>query len=346
MAYWPKKWSRIHILVGGLLAGMLFAGFSTWYLYENSWGFRKLANTLKRVGPTGVGFERLPKGRPVVLEVESLSIAGEWFPPELSGDKTAAPGVLLLHGSSTSGRRLGLYPLMAERLRSKGYGVLTIDLRGFGESQDPPCLDRLGCLKQTPEARAALQFLSERPELNPDRLFVIGHSLGGQVAMEVAGEFMGLGGVVAIGPPRRVLSRLPEDFEYFRSRYSRDREMKALVPPEVFDPFIRSLALEELAGIYSRNDHPPLLLLDGERESQKDREYLENLAATMAPPVKYQTVENADHYLNVQSPLAGGWVVFDRSVLADFIQLLDDWMADQIQEGGGESAAGWMEKSA
>lgn len=308
------------------LASIPLVFFATgWFLYDHSWRFRSSVQTLKRIGFDRIGIAKTTLGEPVRIEAGDIRIAGGWYPPPPSNRPAA--GILLLHGSSIYGRKLGLYPLLAEQLNRRGYSVLAVELRGFGESDDPPCLDRVACLDSLQDAFHGLDYLKNRPGIDATRLYVLGHSLGGGIAIRMGAIDSSLRGVIAIGPPRRLLSRFENEAEALRERYARDRELGERPPPEVFAEFVRIEAPESVLPSYSHGSHPPLLLLDGTEESREDRLYLEDLSARIAPPVRRHTIPHADHYLNVVWMPGTPWAGYDRSLLESVIDLMDRWMA-------------------
>src|SRR5919202_1348838 len=70
-------------------------------------------------------------------------------------------------------------------LKLTGLLHLPADYRGCGESEGTR--GRVICLEQVDDARAALEFLMDRPEIDPKRIAVYGHSFGAAVAVYAAG---------------------------------------------------------------------------------------------------------------------------------------------------------------
>ncbi len=86
--------------------------------------------------------------------------------------------VLMIHGLGGSAR--WWFPLVPE-LNSKHYRVIAADLPGFGRSPGP----MLGII----EASRAIIELADRNGLG--QFFLVGHSMGGAVAAQVAADFGG-----------------------------------------------------------------------------------------------------------------------------------------------------------
>jgi hypothetical protein len=118
---------------------------------------------------------------PVAFRSDGLSLAGDLHLPE--GAAGPRPAFLVLHGFAGSKDRSHA-ELMARLLESWGYAALRFDFRGCGMSEG-----RRGtilCHDQVADAKNALTWLGERPEVDPRRIGVIGHSFGAAVAVFAA----------------------------------------------------------------------------------------------------------------------------------------------------------------
>jgi dipeptidyl aminopeptidase/acylaminoacyl peptidase len=92
-----------------------------------------------------------------------------------------APGVVLSHGYSNDKREFGGFDDAAEVFANAGAVVLRFDFRGCGESEGIPGVMRVAT-EWTADIRAAVSYLLTRPEVDPDRIAVIGQSMGGGMA--------------------------------------------------------------------------------------------------------------------------------------------------------------------
>jgi len=93
--------------------------------------------------------------------------------------KKNVPGVVICHGFTANKNSGGFFEL-AETLRKAGFATLRIDLYGSGESSGK--FERMTVTKQVKDLRGALDFMEKHPNIDSDRLGVIGSSLGGMVA--------------------------------------------------------------------------------------------------------------------------------------------------------------------
>ncbi len=108
---------------------------------------------------------------------DELTLRG-WFAP---GSRRAA--VIFTHGGG--GNRMDLYA-EARLIAHHGYGVLLYDSRASGESDGD--LATRGDREQR-DVEAALDFVSSRREVDPDRIALVGFSIGAaSVAMVAASD--------------------------------------------------------------------------------------------------------------------------------------------------------------
>ncbi len=92
-----------------------------------------------------------------------------------------APGIVLAHGYSNDKREFGGFDEAASLLAEAGHAVLRFDFRGCGESDGLPGVMRVAT-EWTADIRAAVSYLLTRPEIDVDRVAVIGQSMGGGMA--------------------------------------------------------------------------------------------------------------------------------------------------------------------
>lgn len=109
---------------------------------------------------------------------DGVSLAA--FAVRSANDPDRDPWLLFLHGN---GRHIGT-PGRLERYREwreLGVNVLSIDYRGYGESEGEP--DELGLYR---DATAGYEWLRERRGIPASRIIVMGGSLGSTVAVDLA----------------------------------------------------------------------------------------------------------------------------------------------------------------
>ena len=95
----------------------------------------------------------------------------------------------------------------ARMLAAHGYGVLLFDRRGEGRSDGDPNAFGWGGDR---DVKAAIAYLQQRPDVDPDRIGGIGLSVGGELMLEAAAETDDLRAVVSEGAGARMYS---EEFD-------------------------------------------------------------------------------------------------------------------------------------
>nr|WP_246206353.1 alpha/beta hydrolase [Propylenella binzhouense] len=109
-----------------------------------------------------------------------MALVGILHIPEGLEEGRKAPAFLALHGFG-SNKDNGACVWAAEALAKLGYLVLRFDMRGCGESEGER--GRVICMDQVADTRSAVEALLRRPDVDPARIGVLGHSFGAAVAV-------------------------------------------------------------------------------------------------------------------------------------------------------------------
>ena len=126
--------------------------------------------------------------------------------------KGASPAVLIVPGPGATNRdgpiiarpADPLYKDLSASLTAAGMVTLRYDHRGIGDSQMESG-QQLSWDDMVEDAREALKFLSQRQEVDATRIAVIGHDMGGVIAMRLAAGEDRIKGVGLISTPGRPL---------------------------------------------------------------------------------------------------------------------------------------------
>jgi pimeloyl-ACP methyl ester carboxylesterase len=139
--------------------------------------------------------------RPVTfLSEDSVHLRGMYWEPR---DERAIT-LVLLHDSGTD--RTSWEPFVPV-FRTRGWGVLTFDLRGHGESvrQDmrtdlltPQDADLSSPFNYPHDVRAAIAFAGRQAKADPAKVAIIGAGLGADLAYAAAGRGWGSGSTVCV----------------------------------------------------------------------------------------------------------------------------------------------------
>lgn len=120
---------------------------------------------------------------------DGLTLRG-WFVP-VPGSETGA-AVVCTHG--TAGHRGHLLPQL-KALHAAGFHALLFDLRSHGESDGRA--SGLG-VHEVDDVLSAVRYLRTRSDVNPERIGLIGHSMGGAAVLRAAARTCHVQAVVSI----------------------------------------------------------------------------------------------------------------------------------------------------
>ena len=117
-----------------------------------------------------------------VLARDGLKIYGVLYLPETEGPH---PLVIMCHGFGGNHEHMKPY---AEAFARKGIAVYSFDFIGGGYgSKSDGTMWEMSVLTEAADLCAVLDQMKLRPEINPDRIFLLGASQGGFVSSYVAG---------------------------------------------------------------------------------------------------------------------------------------------------------------
>src|SRR5207249_1775364 len=114
------------------------------------------------------------------------------------------PAVLLVGGSGPTDRDeltfgIPIFGQLADAIADAGFIVLRYDKRGVGMSGGR---DEAATLADyADDVRAAIKLLSERKDVDPRRIAVVGHSEGGIVAMLAAAKDKRIAALALVATP-------------------------------------------------------------------------------------------------------------------------------------------------
>lgn len=126
----------------------------------------------------------------VLIPADGLDLAGTFYAP--IDEPSPWPGVILLHMLGGSRKSWDEY---AEEFANAGYAVLSIDLRGHGETGGA-----VDWKSAETDLQQAWSYFTSRPEIDPDRTGFIGASIGANLALIAGANEPDIKTVVLLSP--------------------------------------------------------------------------------------------------------------------------------------------------
>ena len=174
--------------------------------------------------------------------------------------KDKVPGIVLVHGPGPNDRDESLFATrmfrdLAEGLASRGYAVLRYEKRTkvYGEelSETYYTMDD----ETVEDATRATALLRKQPEIDPARIFLLGHSLGGYASPRIAARDAKLAGLIVMAGPARPI----EDLAFDQTNYVMHLRGEPGANEQARLNQLKAEA-DKVKKLDAKGDHPPVLL--------------------------------------------------------------------------------------
>lgn len=320
--------------------------------------------TMKETGtePTPVAEER------VTFRSGDLALGGTLASPAGPGPRPAA---LIITGSGELDRDadhrrmpIGVSRDLAHALAGAGVASFRYDKRGVGESQG--VFLAAGLHDNIDDARAALAWLRSRTDVDPQAMFVIGHSEGACIATALMGgePALGLAGVVLLSgiaktgeetlrwQARQIAASLPRPVRMLLRLFRLDllkKQARTIARIKATTTDVVRMQGRKINARWHREfiafdpvpllraSHVPLLALTGEKDLQTDPADLDEIAALAAGPVRTIRVPDLTHLLR-RDPAAPSLTAYKKLVRKptdpEVLTIVTDWITGRLRLPG------------
>lgn len=265
-------------------------------------------------------------GEDAEFYADGVRLAGTFTRAEGGGD--TAPAIICVHGYT--GRKETYMPPFVRDLTGAGFHTLDFYHRGFGDSDG--IANRIDPEEQVRDILAARIWLAQRPEVDADRIALMGLSHGGGASIKAAAVDPGIAVIATVGAPGngerwQRSKRTAAEWDELQETLAEDRIARALTgeskrlpyqqvsPPgpaerDAFKTMYRTedaypdgypLENVELAIGFNAEDWVgriaprPLLLIHGADDTMVRYEEAENLFARAGDPKSLHTIPDINH---------------------------------------------------
>ncbi len=302
---------------------------------------------------------RNPNDTDVIIPAIGFSLAGTITTPAGVG-KLRTPIVVLVAGSGSVDRDevvagIPIFAQLARGLADQGFLVLRYDKRGVGKSGGRS--ERVTLQDYADDLITAVKWLAKRPDVDPRKIAVAGHSEGGAVAMLAASREKQIASLILIAAPgtpgsdlileqqRHALDlmKVPDadrqakiDLQTrIQSAVIADKGWEAIPPDlraQADSPWFRSLLLFEPAKVMQKIEQP-ILIIQGDLDQQVFPHHADQLAALArtrkkSPPSEVVHLPGINHLL---TPATTGDVaeyisLQDKTVTPAVVKTIAEWL--------------------
>ena len=291
-------------------------------------GLEVVREDIASVSSRSVAISR-PNDEPIKIAANGFVLAGTLSRPAQAAPSTRLPAVVLVGGSGPTDRDSLVYgvPILGElasAIADAGFIAVRYDKRGVGQSGGRA--ESAGLAEYAEDVRAVVKALSDRKDVDPKRIAVVGHSEGGTVALLAASKDKRISAVGLLATPGVSGAELilaQQQHSLGRSKMSAEEKQAAVdLQRRIHDAVITGKGWEQLPITIRRSvDNPefqslltndpanimpdvrqPILILQGTLDTKVEVSNADRLltlakARKNAPPVDFVKVPGANHLL-------------------------------------------------
>ena len=306
-----------------------------------------------------------PGDEAVTIPAVGFNLGATLTSPPKKDPAARLPAVVLLAGAASNERDgvvagVPIIGQLAGALAQNGFAVVRFDKRGHGQSGGRSESATLGDYAE--DALAIVRWLSNRRDIDRDRIAVVGHNEGAWAALLTSTRERRIAGVVSIAAPsvqgservleqqRHVLDRMDLAPSDRVARLELQRRINAAVmtgkgwetiSPDVRKqadtPWFQSFLTFDPARVV-RDVRQPVLFVHGELDGEVPVSHVERLAElaqrdSRSRAVAVVTVRGVNHLLTpaVTGDVAEYVTLTNRSVSADVTKTIGDWLTKTFQ---------------
>ncbi len=222
---------------------------------------------------------------------------------------TKYPVIIILHGFAES-KHNDLAADLANNLIYPNFLTLRFDFHGHGDSEGE--FEEHTIKQQVDDVLAALDFVSDLPYADKDRIAVVGTDIGGNIALLAAAKDARIKALVVQGARSHFEKHLQSWFQPHEFRQLMLRGFHDNQDFKINKEYVTNAREHDILDDI-KNVHAPLLLVYGTADMRVKIEEARQLFLAANEPKYMETVVGADHW-------------FRHPYREKFIQLVREWV--------------------
>lgn len=240
--------------------------------------------------------------------------------PEGKGPFSA---VVMLHGTGSNKNEAGGgYDMLAPVLAKAGVASIRIDFIGNGESTED--YKNYNFTSAVADANTAYEYMSKMPEINKDKIGVMGWSQGGTIALLAAGQNPAFQSVLTWAGEPDLSDMLPKEaYETAKKDGFYTMKFEWRTPLNVGLQWFEEVEKTDVLKVFSVSK-APVLAINGTDDTAVAPEKAEQIRkASTNEKSKALLLEKADHTFHIFTD--------DKSTIEGLIQTTKDWFVETLK---------------
>ena len=213
--------------------------------------------------------------------------------PDDSSKNKKYPGVILYHGFTGNRMEPGfMFVRFSRLLMQHGIASIRFDFWGSGESNGS--FDKMTLSGELEDAGDILKFFRSREEIDADRVFILGLSMGGTVAGYTAGMYdSDVKGLILWAPAGEMKNRLKEREDVIAKEVFEGNplDMGSLVVGMQFIEDVKSLNILNMTAKYSKD----VLIIHGTEDKSVPPTVSKHYSEIFGKRASLMFIEGANH---------------------------------------------------
>ncbi len=201
------------------------------------------------------------------------------------------PAIVLVHGFCVTKSESGMFDALAQKLVEAGFASYRFDFSGRGESEGN--YEKTTLTKMKDEMAKILEFVKSRPNIDENRIGILGQSLGTPVTVALEPKVKAIILMGAVARPKEIL-RVSSPWKKLDEKgvsiKIRPNEEVITIGPQFWSDFDNYNLLKCIGKI-----HCPILFIHGSKDNRVPASEMEAYFENANQPKEKMIIQGAEH---------------------------------------------------